>query len=386
MSRTVLRVLSLVLVFFAQSRSLAADARDAERRVEVALDRARRPVDDPVCLGWQDGSWVVHRYVPSTGNWSSWPSPASALPKKAVHAVGAHAVAVLDPWQQYSGWLFDLHAQRWTPIPVSPIPGTTNNLDPITAAFLENHLVVWGLTKGPPHGAVLDTGTMRWKPIADAPINVRVRALARTTGEKLYVLGGFGPNPPLHNARFGPQNDGAVYDLKLDEWQKLPEFGVGPRGFYGHAIANWRDRVVVFNGRGGAVLDQAKGAWEPIPATPTDNSIMAACTVADDQMLIWSGRSAAADATGETKACADAAAFDFVTRKWEQLPGAPLAPRYLSNAKSSGRTVTIWGGWDSSERPAEFHRDAATFDLEKRLWQRIPDLPGEVPYALHPGW
>jgi N-acetylneuraminic acid mutarotase len=293
---------------------------------------------------------------------------------------------VLNPWQQFSGWLFDLHAQRWTPIPVSPIPGGTNNLDPITAAFLEGQLVVWGLTKGPPHGAALDVETMRWKPIAEAPINVRVRALAQPIGEKLYVLGGFGPNPPLINARFGPQTDGAVYDLGADEWQKLPDFGVGQRGFYGHVVTRWGDRIVVFDGRGGAILDQGKGGWEPIPATPSDNGGMAACTVANGEMLIWSGRSAAAAAAGKTQACADAAVFDFVTRKWEQVPHSPLAPRYLSYAKAKDRTVTIWGGWDSSARPAKFYRDAATFDLEKRVWQRIADLPGDVPYALHPGW
>jgi hypothetical protein len=113
---------------------------------------------------------------------------------------------------------------------------------------------------------------------------------------------------------------------------------------------------------------------------------MPACAAAGDELFIWSGKSAAAEVAGESKLCTEAAVFNFVTRNWERLPESPLPPRSLSFAKCSGRTVTVWGGWDSSGRTAKFYRDAATFDLEKRVWQRIPDLPGEVPDALHPGW
>src|SRR5688572_861906 len=250
MSARALSLLSLFLVFVVQSLNIAAADAKADKeqgRAQAAPAEARKPVNDPVCLGWQDGSWIVHRYVPSNANWSSWPSPPSTLPKKAVHAVGAHAVAVLDPRQQFSGWLFDLHTQRWTPIPISPIPGGTNNLDLITAAFLEERLVIWGLTKGPPHGAALDIETMRWKPIADAPINLRVRALARATGNKLYVWSGFGPGSPLNNGSYGPQNDGAVYDAQLDKWQRLPEPKVLV-GLYGQAAAIRDDKFVVLAG------------------------------------------------------------------------------------------------------------------------------------------
>jgi hypothetical protein len=305
---------------------------------------------------------------------------------------------VLDPWQQYSGWLFDLHTQRWTPIPVSPIAGPTNHVDPITVAFLEGRLLVWGLTKGPPHGAALDTEAMRWKPIADAPINLRVRALARAAGDKLYVWSGFGPGSPLNNGGFGPQNDGAVYDATRDQWKRLPE----PKaqiGLYGQAAALRGDRFIVFGGRApggqrpmgavvrsGIIFDPADVSWDLIPDSPFDIAIMPACAAAGDELFIWSGQSAAAEVAGASKLCTEAAVYNFVTRKWERLPEAPLKPRSLSFTKGSGRTVTVWGGWDSSANPAKFHRDAATFDLEKRVWRRIPDLPGDVPYALHPGW
>ncbi len=139
---------------------------------------------DPVCLGW-DGGWVVYRYSLSGGKWSTWKGPDAALPRiKAFCAIGADAVAVVDPARRYSGWLSDLRSCKWMEIPPSPIAGPDIIWDPIVVAFAGDRLVLWGRSRGPINGALLDTRTMKWDAMPKAPVRLRFRALRVAIGRK----------------------------------------------------------------------------------------------------------------------------------------------------------------------------------------------------------
>ena len=348
------------------------------------------PVTDPVCVGWNN-SWTVYRYSPDQAQWLVANSPGGVL-RKAVSAIGPHSAAVLDPLQQYGGWLFDLHTQKWEPIPPSPIGGPTAFRDPITVAFIDRQLLVWGLTSANVNGAVLDTTKMQWKPMAPAPVPTRVRAASAVINQNLLVLGGYGHFDPNNPRRFGPCLDGAVYDLAKDVWEKMPAPPL-PMTSYGYVSCAGNGRFFLVGGRtgkqisrGGAAFDPVNKTWEVIPDTPFEVGHQSACAFHKDKLFLWSGASPAAAAAGKTIYSTDFAVYDFATQKWQKLPEAPMQPRLLAFAKIQQDQLIIWGGWVSGNQGGEFSTEAASYDVAKGVWQKLPDLPGKTPYALHPGW
>ena len=382
--RTVLTLLPLLPVFTAS----AAPNPPAEGQVKAE----REPVTDPVSIGW-DGGWVVHRYSPEQDQWLSSKGPANALPRfKAMSAVGPHAIAIVELDNGYGGWLFDLHTQKWTAIPISPISPPGGNKDPRTCAIVDDKVVVWGITTGPTNGAVLDTKTMKWKPMAEAPVAPRYRAAAGVIGTKLLVWGGYGPLNHPNPRPSGPLTDGAVYDVARDTWQRMPDPPV-PMPTYGYVSAVWKDRLVLFGGHAGKVVtrsgltyDPAANSWEAMPQSPLDVGVQSACAVNKDKLFLWSGNSMASAAAGRSGHTRDAIAYDFKTREWKKLPEPPIGPRSLAYARAHGTKLTVWGGWDSSASPAKSFTDGATYDMDQGVWQKIPDVPGKTPYSLHPGW
>ncbi|MCI0463698.1 MAG: hypothetical protein L0Z62_42730 [Gemmataceae bacterium] len=339
-------------------------------------------VNEPVCVGW-DGGWMVYRYSMDKGRWLSWKSPPAPLPRfTAFTAVGPRAAVVLDPARKYSGWLFDLAASKWKGIPESPVPGPDGIWDPIVVSFADRQLVFWGYSKGPPHGAVLDLATFKWRAMPETPIALRFRALHATIRNKLMFWGGY-PNL-LQN--------GGVFDLTGHTWERLPDAPIKFSTYMVSAI--WRDRFVVFGGRTGegavrkgAIYDPIKRSWDRMADAPFDVGIMSACAVSGDQLFLWSGQAAPPKAAGSGQVTPAGALYDFGKREWSKIPEAPIAPRNLAFARAVGKQVVVWGGWVSgSNQPPRFLRDGAIYDLDKRTWKRIPDLPGEVPMALHPGW
>src|SRR4051812_49809584 len=100
-------------------------------------------VTDPVSVGW-DGGCVVCGLSPLTGKWTTWKAPAAPLPRKVLTTVGPHGAAALVPDNAYGGWLFDLDAEKWSQVAASPIVRGRGGLDPITAAFVGDELIVWG--------------------------------------------------------------------------------------------------------------------------------------------------------------------------------------------------------------------------------------------------
>jgi N-acetylneuraminic acid mutarotase len=294
---------------------------------------------------------------------------------------------VVDPSDQFAGRLFDLHEGRWTEIPASPVGGPGLSGDAITCAFVGDHrLVVWG-RRGPPQGAVLDTTTMKWTPMAEAPVPPRYRCASASVGSKLLVWGGYGPLDPR---RIGPLEDGALYDVETNTWEKLPAPPV-PGHRYGVSAATWNGRFVLFGASGrrgdlqriGLTFDPATRTWEAMAECPFDVGVHSATAVAGDRLFVWSGSSRGGGGGGDSP---DAAAYDFRTRQWHKLPGAPIPPRKLASARAHGSRVTVWGGWTSDGDHDASLQDAATYDFETGNWEKIAPVPAGVPYELHAGW
>jgi len=349
------------------------------------------PVNDPLCVGWNN-SWVVYRFVPAQGQWLLWNSPPSPLPAQAMSVVGPHSVAVIEPRRQCGGWLFDLHTQKWISIPVSPFAGPPAGTTAISLALVDRQLIVWGHTNGGADGSILDPKTMQWRRMAASPVSVRFRAATAVIGDQLLVWGGYGHNDPNNPRRFGPLADGAVYDVTQDKWEKMPDTPVA-MPTYGYVWTRWNDRLVIFGGRTGQVVcrtgviyDPGAKSWEIINDCPFELGHQSACAVHKDRLLVWSGASPSAAVAGRTIYSRDCGMYDFGTKKWEKVPGAPMEPRLLAFARTQGDQIIIWGGWISGNRQGEFLTDAATYDAVNGVWQKLPDLPGKVPYALHPGW
>jgi hypothetical protein len=364
--------------------------------VGVEPDPANAPADggktpavgDPVCVGWEDRC-VVYRLSAADGAWVTHKGPAAAaLPRKVIPAVGPHAAAAVSSDDGYGGWLFDLDTARWSTVPKSPVAAPRGLLDPIAFAFVGRHLIVWGAIGSDPEGAVLDTTTMKWRPMAQAPVTPRFRSLAAAVNDKLVVWGGYGLQGPRgQRGPIGPLADGAVYDVPTDTWVKMPPAPVADFP-YGSSCVVWRGRFVVVGGRIGRtfvrspmVYDPATRKWDTLPPLPMELAVNGTAAALADRLFMWSGSSSANDA-----ATPNGAVFDFWTRQWKPLAEAPVDPRSLAFAKAAGSAVTVWGGWSQGRRRVNFHRDGATYDIDKGTWTQILDLPADVPYEMHPGW
>jgi hypothetical protein len=81
--------------------------------------------------------------------------------------------------------------------------------------------------------------------------------------------------------------------------------------------------------------------------------------------VIWGG-------WGAGGALNDGAIFDLKTKKWEELPEAPIVGRWFHTGLLWGSKLVIWGGWGGRRR---FFNDGAILDL-KRL-ELIGDLEGD---------
>ncbi|HEY7086876.1 MAG TPA: hypothetical protein VH518_02230 [Tepidisphaeraceae bacterium] len=359
----------------------------ATKAPNISADDASEPqqvhsVDpDPICVARDGESWVACRYSIQDQKWDTWPSPPAAMPDaKPLNACGPQAAVVLDPSQKYAGWIFDLPNRTWKAVPASPVLGPSATQDPITVTFVHNRLIVWGMTKDAPHGAVLDTSKMEWSAMPEAPVALRYRCPNAVIGDKLIVWGGY-PNF---------LQDGAVFDTKQNKWSKMADSPVQFR--YGMAWGVWRNKFVIFGGQGprrqpipdGAIYDPVTDKWEGIAPAPFDVGVQSAFAVHGDQMFVWSGLRRVRDAGG---------VYNFETQKWDELPAAPISGRTLGFAQSVADQIIVWGGWDAGwgrfgmpQGPGTFCRDGASYDLKTGQWQRIPDLPVDIPSQLHPGW
>ncbi len=356
----------------------------------------------PVCVGWDD-AWVVYHYSPSKGSWSIHRAPPTERPPTGLGTYpvySSRAVAIVTPKWKFSGWLFDLQHRKWTAIPPSPA-GAVRLTGGAVGDFADDRLIVWGLTGESPHGAVLDLRAMKWQPLPDAPVSCRDGCAHTMIGNKFLFWGGFGSGyDPTDAGIIGPVKSGAVYDLTTDSWEKMPD----PPVDFGNRMAwgTWRNRFVLFGGSGsrsGALYDPATRQWEKMTEAPFEVAHLAAHTIVGDRLFLWSGRTQV-DANDPKNPGAkrtvyprDGAVYDLVTKEWRKVPQAPIEGRFQAFAHALGTDkVIVWGGRSypppiPRAKPGGpvFHRSGAIFDLQTGRWEKIPDLPADIPMGISLG-
>jgi len=340
----------------------------------IAIE-TREPAAPPACIGWHKG-WTVHRYSPLAGKWSSWKSPAiDELPKRGAFArVGVKHAVVVDPLNNYSGWRFNFEQEEWQEIPRSPLDGAAQGgrgrYAPIVVEVASDRLFLWGENRGPPHGAILDFRTNRWRVIPEAPIVIRCAQLNTTVGDQVFVLGGIGAK--------AYQSDGAVFDMTTETWGKVPPTPI--RLPYGMVVAPWRNSVVIAGGRDNvqvAAYDLGTSKWSLCQDAPLVVGEYPGCVSINDRLLLWSGH------LTDGVLRVNGLLYDFHKQKWEAVPDAPIEGRWCSFSASYGSRAILWGGWKTENAPLP---SAAEFDADSRTWRRLVDMPGLVPNQLQPGW
>jgi hypothetical protein len=115
-----------------------------------------------------------------------------------------------------------------------------------------------------------------------------------------------------------------------------------------------------YNFNDGAIYDIAKDKWEKIPKAPIQGRQYHTCQIYGTKLLVWGGRSSVGDR----------AIYDTATGKWKVMvygPGGRDAPC----SKIYGSKLLIWGGRVGTT----FFRDGAIYDMEKDEWEEMPEAP-----------
>jgi hypothetical protein len=348
-------------------------------------DRDRHPDREELkqsCLGWHDG-WTLFEYSLTKNKWNSTKSPVGGL-IRSHETCGPQIAARLVSSKRFTGEYFDRENRTWHLIGQSPLGNQLGGMRG-TAVTVGTKVVVFADTTSPPRGAVYDTQTRNWRVIAEAPIVPRLRCARVVIGHNVLYWGGYGGGfDPTQRDASGPLTDGASYNLQSDEWVMLPESPVKfDKRMYGMGWAVWDGKLVVVGGREnrlGMIYDPKAQSWQLTTEAPFPVACNSACAVVGDSLFLWSGGDPL-DGRGVL--------YDFRAKIWKETARAPITGRYLPFAQSCGSKVIVWGGWITSKAVANgvsFVSSGASYDVLLDTWDRIPDMPGEVPYELHPGW
>jgi len=346
---------------------------------------------DPLCVGW-DGGWVLQRYSLARNEWTTFksrpvqrPVPAGAA---AAVITGETGIVVVGSKWRSGAWLFDFAESKWRQFPesvASALKGTGSDV----GTFVGPRLILWGMCQRSPHGSVLNVKTLEWTRLPDAPVASRNSCAHALIGDKFVVWGGIGWLDPADTTAAGPLQDGAVYDLKQNQWEKMPAPPVVFRGF--HSVYGvWRDRLFVLapegKGKGAGLYDPAGRSWERMAAPPFEVGHLPASAIVGDRLFLWSGSKKVLRPPNdpETEYVRDGAIYDFQKKEWTKVPDAPIAGRRRGLAKAVGSHVVVWGGWVGQGGPDDTCcRDGAVYDLDKGTWRRIADLPIGIPWELY---
>jgi len=174
--------------------------------------------------------------------------------------IGPRHIGPLD-----DGATYDLASNTWDKMPDPPEPGHRYGC---SGLVWNDKLVVFG---GGRPGLVYDPSKRTWRKMSQPPAGVGVQSACAVVGDRLFAWSG----QPVGGR--GASTDGAVYDLKTDKWEKLPDAPINPRLLayaqpQGSGVIVWGGWLE--NGHppefftDGAAYDFTQRRWTPIPAAP----------------------------------------------------------------------------------------------------------------------
>lgn len=108
--------------------------------------------------------------------------------------------------------------------------------------------------------------------------------------------------------------------------------------------------------------------WSRLPAAPIVGRGGGAAIWTGSQMIVWGG------AADNGQLFADGAAYDPARHNWTQLPASPLSPRADPAATMAGNSVFIWGGQTGAQQNGRVN-DGALYDPTTRRWAQLPPAP-----------
>jgi hypothetical protein len=213
-------------------------------------------------------------------------------------------------------------------------------------------------------GQTVPAGTEGWMTLPDAPISPRAQGLVVSTGDGLFVWGGYDSDD---------KSDGAYLDMTTATWRKLP--GAPLAGDRGDAIGVWTGReVVVLNGVNGAraaAFDPVAFKWRELPDPPLANAAnaMNRAFFVDGAVIVIGVAT-----EGGGKAPSQVVRLDLATSKWTPLANPPVEFSSFFEAASTGEEIIIVG-----HRPNMKDEGCGSMLLAYRprtnTWREIPAGP-----------
>jgi hypothetical protein len=325
------------------------------------------PRNEPVYVGYRNGCWIVNRFSTRDKKWETWSSP-RAPAGGGVFSTGADGVALLLSNRRYAGWAFSWADHEWREIPEA---GLTEGKRGSAIRRIGNYVVLWLPQSKSPHGAVCDLRTMRWTPMADAPIPIHWEPHHAVLGDKMLVWGG------LVETKGGASEykavAGALFDPAQNVWERIPDAPVESHSSQGRAV--WKGRFAIFGGLAstrGAVYDPIGKLWSPMKSADSFvGSYSSTCAANDEAAFSWG------DIQGGGEACA---VYEFGVGAWRFIAPPPIECVGDSMACGVGLKFYVWGG---KGRGRQFLRKAAVFDLETNEWESLPDPPNDCPPDMY---
>jgi len=202
-----------------------------------------------------------------------------------------------------------------------------------------------------------------WVPLPVAPVTSRIDHAIAGRGDRVAVWGGF-------DARGHPLHDGAVFDLAVGRWTRVPGAGPGSSA----AEAAWvGDEVVVVSPTMTRAYDTVRRVWRDGPALPRRVVALDRVAATRDAVVALArqvGTSVPAPAT--------VLAWPHGARRWRRLPDPPVMPGGPAVLVLTDRRLTVL-------RPAASGHDGVGADLDPAtsdpVWRTVAPPP-EVDRAL----
>ncbi len=197
-----------------------------------------------------------------------------------------------------------------------------------------------------------------WRRLPDLPVAVD-HASAASTGGRIYVAGGYGPDRKPLRAAF-VLDDGA--------WRRLP---LMPDGRAAAAAAIAAGRLYVVGGRNSRrllakdafALTLGARSWKRIPGPSPREHLAAAAS--RDRVYAVGGRAAGIDSN-----TTDFQVYDSGARRWQRLTPLPGARGGTGAAAIGGRIVSVGG-----EETAGTIASVYAYSVDTKRWSRLADLP-----------
>jgi non-specific serine/threonine protein kinase len=273
---------------------------------------------------WAGGrQWEEHTPMPTTRHEAAVARAGGQVYVMGGLIAGYNNVPLVD--------IYDIAGDSWTSGP--PLPYAPNHAMGAAHGGVVYHLGGYLVALEQPTDRALALVDGAWVELPPMP-EARAAGAAEFIGDKLYVIGGVGPN--------GVVEDIFVFDTETQTWSTMP----GPRVPREHLAVVKHDgflyavggRALTFESNMDLFqrFDPRTGRWKTLPALPKPTSGMAAAVTRNDFVVVLGGE-------GAEGAHAEVFAYDLLRSKWLALP--PLEPaRTGFGAAAKGTTVYAFHG------------------------------------------